>query len=171
LTSAREENEMTDDATAQQGPKPDSALRRLDFLVGRWSMRGHLVGSDDETIVGEASLEWPPGGFFLRQLVELDFAGMFKIESEELIGYNPETGRFPSYAFSNLSPEPLPYEYDVHDGSMRITVSYGVLDATFTGGMGADGNTFSGSWRPNPGADEAVNVPYDIGGARIEGGE
>ena len=27
--------------------------------------------------------------------------------------------------------------------------------------------TFSGGWRPNPGADEAVNVPYDIGGHRL----
>jgi len=135
-------------------------------------MKGHFVGSDEKNIVGEASFEWLPGGFFLRQLVKLDFAGMFKIESEELIGYNAETGRFPSYVFSNLSPEPLPYEYDVgDDGTMRITVSHGVLDATFTGGVGADGNTYSGSWRPNPGADETVNVPYDIAGARLEGGE
>ena len=28
--------------------------------------------------------------------------------------------------------------------------------------------TFSGGWRPNPGADESVNVPYDIGGHRLE---
>jgi hypothetical protein len=26
-------------------PQPDPALRRLDRLVGRWSMEGHLVGS------------------------------------------------------------------------------------------------------------------------------
>jgi hypothetical protein len=28
-------------------PQPDPALRRLDRLVGRWSMEGHLVGSDE----------------------------------------------------------------------------------------------------------------------------
>jgi Protein of unknown function (DUF1579) len=162
---------MTDETTAQQRPQPDPALRQLDFLVGTWSMRGHLIGSDEENIVGEATFEWLQGGFFLRQLVELDFAGMFKVESEELIRYDPETGRFPSYVFSNLSPEPLPYEYDVKDGSMKITVSHGVLDATFTGGVGDDGDSFSGGWRPNPGADETVNVPYDISGTRIKGGE
>ena len=27
--------------------------------------------------------------------------------------------------------------------------------------------TFSGGWRPNPGADETVNVPYDISGRRV----
>jgi hypothetical protein len=54
---------MTDDATTQQQPKPDPALRQLDFLVGRWSMKGHLVGSDEENVVGEATYEWLPGGF------------------------------------------------------------------------------------------------------------
>jgi hypothetical protein len=27
--------------------------------------------------------------------------------------------------------------------------------------------TFSGGWRPNPGADETVNMPYDFGGHRL----
>jgi hypothetical protein len=30
-----------------------------------------------------------------------------------------------------------------------------------------DRGTFEGGWRPKPGADETVNVPYDIGGRRI----
>jgi len=38
-----------------------------------------------------------------------------------------------------------------------IAVSYGPLDATFTGSWRDDG-TFSGGWRSNPGADETVNV-------------
>ena len=58
---------MEDAAATPQAPQPDPALRELDFLVGRWSMRGHLVGSDEENIVGEASYEWLPGGFFMRQ--------------------------------------------------------------------------------------------------------
>jgi hypothetical protein len=28
--------------------------------------------------------------------------------------------------------------------------------------------TFAGGWRPYPGADENVNVAYDIGGRRLE---
>ena len=50
----------------------------------------------------------------------------------------------------------------------KRSVSYGPLDATFTGRLGADGNCFSGGWRPNPGADETANIPYDITGMRIE---
>jgi hypothetical protein len=159
---------MTQETTAGP-PTPDPALKELDFLVGTWSMRGHLLGSDEENIVGQTTFEWLPGGFFLRQQVKLDFAGMFQIDSEELIRYDPETGRFPSTVYSNLSPEPLPYEWEVRDGSLTIRVSYGPLGATFNGGINEDGS-FSGGWRPNPGADETVNPPYDIGGTRLEPG-
>jgi hypothetical protein len=34
-------------------PPPDHVLKRLDRFVGRWSMEGHRVGSD-ETTRGEA---------------------------------------------------------------------------------------------------------------------
>ena len=46
---------------------------------------------------------------------------------------------------------------------MKISVSYGVLDTTFTGSWRGDG-TFSGGWRPNRGAHETVNVPTTSAG-------
>jgi hypothetical protein len=147
-------------------PQPHPALKRLDRLVGRWSMEGHLVGSDENNIRGETSFRWLPGGFFLEQRVHIDFVGL-QIDSLELIGYDPETDGFPSTVYSNFSPEPLPYRWDVQGEKVTITVSYGPLDSTFTGSWREDG-TFSGGWRPNPGADETVNVPYDIGGRRLE---
>jgi hypothetical protein len=156
------------DAQTQQGPQPDPALKRLDRFVGTWSMEGHLVGSSENNIKGQTSYRWLPGGFFLEQRIELDFMGM-KIHSLELIGYDPETKTFPSTVYSNLSPTPLPYRWEViGDDAVRISVSYGPLDATFNGKFGKDGESFSGSWRPNPGADETVNVLYDIGGTRIK---
>jgi Protein of unknown function (DUF1579) len=140
-------------------------LRHLDRFVGRWSMEGNLVGSDEKNIKGETTFRWLPGGFFLEQRMQLNFMGL-EIESLELIGYDPETETFPSTVLSNLSPAPLPYRWDVQGDSVTITVSYAPLDATFTGSWREDG-TFSGSWRPNPGADEAVNFRYDIGGHRL----
>ena len=147
-------------------PQPDPALRRLDRLVGRWSMEGSLVGSDEKSIRGQTTFRWLPGGFFLEQRVRIDFAGL-QIDALELIGYDPESGTFPSTVYSNFSPEPLPYKWEVEGEAVTIAVSYGQLDATFTGSWREDG-TFSGGWRPNPGADETVNVPYDIGGHRLE---
>jgi hypothetical protein len=104
--------------------------------------------------------------WFLEQRARIDFAGL-DIEALELIGYDPESETFPSTVYSNFSPEPLPYKWDVQGDTVTITVSHGQLDATFTGSWREDG-TFSGGWRPNPGADETVNVPYDIGGHRLE---
>ena len=65
-----------------------------------------------------------------------------------------------------MSPVPLPYRWDVKGDTVIITVSSPPLDATFTGAWNEDGS-FSGGWRPNPGADETVNVPYDISGHRL----
>jgi hypothetical protein len=147
-------------------PQPDPALKRLDRLVGSWTMEGNLVGSDEKNIRGETTFRWLPGGFFLEQRVHIDFMGQ-QIDALELIGHDPETDTFPSTVFSGFSPVPLPYRWDVQGDSVTITVSYGPLDATFTGSWREDG-TFSGGWRPNPGADETVNVAYDIGGHRRE---
>lgn len=155
------------DAQSQQGPQPDPALKRLDRFVGTWKLEGHLVGSSENNIRGQASYRWLPGGFFLEQRIELDFMGM-KIHSLELVGYDPETNTFPSTVYSNMSPMPLPYRWEVDDDTVKISVSYGPLDATFTGTFSKDGKRFSGGWRPNPGADETVNVAYDIGGPRVE---
>jgi hypothetical protein len=49
----------------------------------------------------------------------------------------------------------------------QLVVKFDPLDATFNGAFGEDGETFGGGWRPNPGADETANVPYDISGRRM----
>lgn len=153
------------DGTPPGMPRPDPALRKLDRFVGTWSMRGHLVGSNDENIVGEATFQWLKGGFFMQQDVHLDFAGMFKIDSREIIGYDPQARAFSSLVYSNMSPMPLPYRWQVTEDTLTISVQYPPLDATFTGRFKADGS-FAGGWRPNPGADANINVPYDISGTR-----
>jgi hypothetical protein len=160
--------DTNDNPQAQGMPQPDPALKRLDRLVGTWSMKGHLIGSEEENIIGQATFQWLEGGFFMQQDVEIDFVGSLKIKSRELIGYDPETKAFSSFVYSNLSPTPLPYKWELQGDTLTISVSYGALDATFQGKFSQDGESFSGGWRPNPGADETVNVPYDIGGTRIK---
>jgi hypothetical protein len=118
-------------------------------------------------VIGRATFEWLSGGFFLQQRIELNFLGM-ELRSLELIRYDPETQTFPSSVYSNMSPVPLPYKWDVQGDTLTISVNYGPIDATFKGKFSKDGNSFSGGWRPNPGADEMINVPYDIGGTRVK---
>jgi Protein of unknown function (DUF1579) len=147
-----------------QMPLPDPALEKLEPLVGGWELKGRLTGSSEENITGKATFEWLPGGYFLQQTLELDFMGM-PIKSREIISYSPGTKLFSSLVYSNMSPVPLPYTWDVQDGNLTISVKYGALDATFTGRIG-DG--FTGAWRPNPGADPQVNVAYELTGERVE---
>lgn len=153
------------DTTTPGRPQPDPELKRLDRFVGTWTMEGDLVGGEGKNIKGQATFRWLPGGFFLEQHITLDFLGL-PIDSTELVGYDTETGTFPSTVYSNMSPAPLPYRWEVDGENLTITVSYGPLDSTFHGRFGDDGQ-FSGGWRPNPGADLTVNVAYDLSGRRI----
>ncbi|WP_133884124.1 DUF1579 family protein [Glycomyces sp. NRRL B-16210] len=149
---------------------PDPALAVLDRFVGDWVMEGSLVGSDEVNIKGRASYRWLPGGFFLEQHVQIDFAGMAQIDSCELVGYDPATGTYPSQVYSNMSPQSLPYTWKINGDDVTITVVHGPMDATFTGRFSGD-DVFGGGWRPNPGADEQVNISYDVSGHRVRGGE
>lgn len=162
-----------DEAQNQGNLKPDPALERLQRLVGVWSMKGRPLDSDEDTITGTTEFKWLHAenhgdgiGFFLQQDMDMDYAGT-RIKSRELIGYNPKTKAFSSYVYSNMAADPWPYEWDIQGDTWTISIKHGPMDATFTGKFSPDGNSYSGGWRPNPGADEEINAPYDIGGSRI----
>jgi hypothetical protein len=112
------------------------------------------------------TFEWLPGGFFLKQSFEADFMGM-KIQSLELIGYDPTSDTFPSLVYSNLVGVPIPYRYDVKGKNVTITTDL-AGGARMTGKISEDGNTFSGGWRPNPGTEDPGNVAYDFVGTRVK---
>jgi hypothetical protein len=89
------------------------------------------------------------------------------IDALELIGYDPETDTFPSTVFSGSSPVPLPYRWDVKGDSVTISVSYGELDATFTGSWREDG-TFPAAGGRTQGLTRPSTSPYDVGRHRLE---
>jgi hypothetical protein len=145
-----------------QLPQPDPALKRLDKLVGSWTFTGRTLDSEEDNISGRLTYEWLPGGFFLQQRIELDFAGL-DIKSLELIGYDPSTGAFSSHAYSNLFGAPVPYKWDLRDDVLTISLEG---QASFEGRFSDDGNSFSGGWRPLPGMEGPGNVAYDVTGTR-----
>lgn len=155
------------DANTQPGqpPGPDPALRSLDRFVGTWEMTGRTLDSDVDNVTGRTTFEWLPGGFFLQQRIELDFAG-FQIQGLEVIGYDPASGAFPSTVFPSMFGTPIPYRWEIEGDELTITTD--VLGATFRGRWSEDGSTFSGGWRPNEGREGPGNVPYDISGRRAE---
>jgi hypothetical protein len=66
---------MSSESQHEQLPTPDPALKRLDRLVGTWTMEGGLVGSEEKNITGEVTFRWLPGGFFLENHTILNFMG------------------------------------------------------------------------------------------------
>lgn len=99
--------------------------------------------------------------------MDMDYDGT-SIKSHEIIGYNPETGAFSSYVYSNMAGDPWPYEWDVNGDDITISIKKSPMDATYTGKFAYDGNSWSGGWRPNPGADKEINAPYDITATRVQ---
>lgn len=90
-----------------------------------------------------------------------------KIQSLELIYYDPESDTFPSLVYSNLAGIPIPYRYDVKGKNVTITTDL-AGGAKMTGKISEDGNTFSGGWRPNPGKEGSGNVAYDFVGTHVK---
>lgn len=148
-----------------QMPAPDPALRQLDRFVGTWEVRGRTLDSQDDNVSGRLVFEWLPGGFFLQQRTELDFAGM-EVRGLELIGYDPELGTYPSTVYPNMVGIPLPYEYKLDGDHLTIRTEFGG-GATYSGRFSDDGNSMSGGWRPDEGKEGPGNVAYDISGSRV----
>jgi hypothetical protein len=149
----------------QQPPGPDPALKAFDRFIGTWDMQGRTLGPEVDDVNGRTTFEWLPGGYFLQQRIELNFAG-YQVKGLELIGYDPATGTFPSTVYSNMAGTPLPYRWEVKGDELTITTE--LLGATFRGRWSEDGSTFSGGWRPDPGREGPGNVAYDISGGRAE---
>lgn len=161
-----------DENETEQTPAPDPALRRLDRLVGTWEMKGRPVGAETDSIAGRTVFSWLNGddgtSFFLVQDMAMDYDGT-PIRSHELIGYDAKAQAFVSSVFSNMAPDAWPYRWEIEGDDITISIKKPPMDATFTGAFAADGNSFSGGWRPNPGADEEVNAPYDVVATRVAG--
>lgn len=155
----------------QKTPTPNPALKRLDRLVGIWEMKGRPLGSDEDSITGKTRFSWlhdvDGKGFFLQQDMDMDYDGK-PIKSHELIGYDAKTEAFSSFVYSNMAPDPWPYQWDVQGDDLTISIKKPPMDATFTGKFAPDGKSFSGGWRPNPGADETVNTSYDVTVTRVD---
>jgi Protein of unknown function (DUF1579) len=145
-------------------PGPDPALKRLERFVGTWNVTGRTLDSNQDNVSGRFSFEWLPGGFFLQQRTELNFAG-YQVQGLEVIRYDPATDKFPSTVYSSMVGVPIPYEYDVQGDQVRIRTELNG-GATYTGSFSADGNSGSGGWRPDEGAGPG-NVAYDITTTRV----
>src|ERR671918_1085387 len=120
-------------SNAQQPPKPDPALKRLDAFVGKWNTEGQMKESPfgpAGKIIGTDTYEWLAGGFFLLHRVDVRM-GDQKNESIEIIGYDASTKTYPMHSFDSqgnslvMEAELVDDTWSFTGESMRFT---GVFD-------------------------------------------
>ena len=119
--------------------RPDPALGRLEKLVGTWELKGRTLDSKEDNITGWSTFEWLPGGFFLQMSGEITFKGM-RIQSVEIIAYDPTSQTFPANVYSDMSGTVLPYQWNV-EGNI---VTHWTEGSKYTGTFSEDGNTLAG---------------------------
>jgi hypothetical protein len=125
--------------------------------VGTWELTGHTLDSAEDNITGWTAFEWLPGGFFLKVTGWLNFMG-FRVESLEVVGYDPTSQTFPSTVYSNMDGNALPYHWDVQGN----TVTHWEQTSKFTGTLSEDGKTLTGGWRPKVAEQQAHENAYDV---------
>jgi hypothetical protein len=134
-------------------PTPSPALRRLDRLVGTWRMEGRTADATEDNVRGTTTYRWLNGdsesSFFLLQDMEMEYDGT-PIRSHELIGYDSSTEAFSSSVYSNMAPDPWPYQWDVRGDELTISIEHGPMAATFKGTFSRDGATITGSGAHTP---------------------
>ena len=94
----------------------------------------------------------------------MDFLGV-KIQSLEIVGYDPETQVFFSYVSYNMGGVPLRYQWDVQGD----IVTHWTQGSKYTGTFVEDGTILSGGWRPEEGKEDPENAAYDATMVRVDG--
>jgi hypothetical protein len=149
-----------------QLPTPHPKLKTLEPMIGRWGLEGRTDGAEQDNIFGTVELSWLPGGHFIAQKVQIDFAGAIQIDGLELIGYEPETDSLASRVYSNVAPVPVPYHWNLDGRELTIHMDAG---ATMHATLSEDGVSYSGRWQPDPGHENDPGmVAYDFRGSRLD---
>ncbi|MGW1342683.1 hypothetical protein ACWCOV_16665 [Kribbella sp. NPDC002412] len=140
-------------------PQPSEALRRLDRLVGEWSVSGGTVGT--------VTYEWMEGGYFLLQRVLMHQQG-HEINGLEVIGHERPFGAAPGddikSRFYDSEGNTLDYVYELEGDTLTIWGGEKGSPAYFRGTF-SDGDTrMDGEWvYPGGGGYQSTMTRSDRG--------
>lgn len=130
---------------AQQTPKPNPALERLNAFVGKWKTEGEIKASSSAPsakLKGTDTYEWLPGRFFLIHRVDVQM-GDEKVDAIEIIGgYDASSQTYHTHSFDNQGNSVV---MQAHVSDEDIWTFTGE-SMRFTGGFRDAGNTFAGLW-------------------------
>lgn len=125
---------------------PPSDLKRLDRLVGTWTVSDP---SGNGAIAGKVTYQWLDGGFFLMQQFDFIHSGR-EIKGIEIIGhlqrFGEELGKDIQSRIYDSAGNTFDYVYEVAGDTLTIWGGEPGSPAFYKGTFSADGNTNSGAW-------------------------
>lgn len=142
--------------------KPHQALKRLEKLIGKWTLTGRSLNAKEDDIKGSASFEWILDGFFILHKGEMQ-ADNFKIQSWAIIGYDSETDTFPEVVYGNMSSLSLTYAWQIKGNE----VTHWTTGSKYTGKFSDEGKILDGGWRAD-GAEISPDNTYDATMYKVE---
>ena len=127
----------------QQPPGPNSALKRLEILVGTWTITGEVKDASGLVIAQLKAVdtyEWLPGGFFLLHRWDARVGDDESI-GIEIIGYDPSSQTYSTYSFDNHGNF-LTYRAALHEKVWKVQGK----TERFAGRFSGDAKTLTGTW-------------------------
>ena len=127
--------------TQPQPLQPNPDLKKLDRLVGTWSVSGGAQG--------QVTYQWMEGSFFLIQHVDLEQYGQ-KSKGIEIIGHERPFGAEPSAditsRFYDSLGNTLDYVYELEGDTLTIWGGQKGSPAYYKGRFSDGGSTMTGEW-------------------------
>ncbi|MEP6713215.1 MAG: DUF1579 family protein [Ferruginibacter sp.] len=142
--------------------KQPQALKRLEKLIGKWTISGRSLNAKEDDIKGTATFEWILDGFFLLNKGEMQ-TGDIKIQSWSIIGYDSETDTFPEMVYGNMGSVALSYHWQIKGNE----VTHWTKGSKYTGKFSKGGKLLDGGWRADGAKISPVNT-YDATMHKIE---
>lgn len=103
-------------------PKPSAAIRKLNFLIGKWHTTGEIlqgITNASNEIRGMDIYEWTAGGFFILHRVDVFMAGK-RTEVIEIIGYDKSRKCYFMKSFDDHGEETTMYATLQKPGVLKL---------------------------------------------------
>jgi hypothetical protein len=137
-------------------PTAEKALKRLEVLVGEWSLEATPPGGEPWPGEARASFAWHDSGAHLVERLTIDLPEF--PDSVSIIGCDAANGTY-YQLYSDDRGVCRVYEMSIGDGEWRLWRQGAPFPQRFTARISDDGNTIAGRWEK---AEDGTNFTTDF---------
>ncbi|HTQ09345.1 MAG TPA: DUF1579 family protein [Fimbriimonadaceae bacterium] len=109
-------------AAQQHDLKPADALKSLAFMKGDWAGTQNFNTQGGPALSGDATnhIDDAIGGRYLCEMLSTTMTGRKPTDTRHFISYDPKTGKYTAWWFTDTSVGPLEFEGDLTDGKLVL---------------------------------------------------